>query len=105
MTLTGRDHSSKPVSFQREAWVQGEAEPCPRQTYRQLVLHLGGPHLLVPDNAGDGFRLALQVLQSLENRTEMWMGTSCLSLFHVPHTLGTPPLPVTFCSASRSGLP
>jgi hypothetical protein len=41
---------------------------CPCPTYRQLVLYIGGPHLLVPDNAGDGFHLALQVLQSLGNR-------------------------------------
>lgn len=105
MTFTGRDHNSKPVSFQGEAQVRGEDEPCPCETYRQLVLHIGCPHLLVPDNAGDGFRLALQVLQSLRNRRERWTGTSCFFLFHVPHTLGTPPLPVTFCSASRSGLP
>lgn len=63
------------------------------QTYRQLVPHIRGPHLLVPNNTGDGFCLVLQVVQSLGKGTEMWMGTSCLSLFHAPHTLGTPPSP------------
>lgn len=93
LTLTGRDHSSRPVSFQREVWVQGKAKPClplsnlptagtvyrrstPPRPQQHRGWLLSGPS--GPSEPGE------------QNGTEMWMGTSCLSLSHA-HPLRTPP--------------
>lgn len=58
---------------ERRTLDSGRSEPCPPpahppacRTHRHLVLHVQGPHLLIPHHTGDGFRPALEVLQSLQ---------------------------------------